>query len=80
VLIPSENDQQRFFKALKRMNTKDRDDTLLLKKTKQQMMTNSLTNAEKTKNRIRGLKTCPFDVAKDGIIPEMQQYQLSRIL
>jgi hypothetical protein len=54
------------------MQTRDRDDTLLLKKTKHQMMNNNLSKAEKTKNRIRGLKTCPFEVAKDAITPQMQ--------
>jgi hypothetical protein len=54
------------------MQAKDRDDTLLIKKTKHQMLNNNLTKAERTKNKIRGLKTCPFEVAKDEITPQMQ--------
>ncbi len=33
------------------------------------MLNNNMTEAEKTKKRIRGRRICPFEVAKDEITP-----------
>ncbi len=49
-------------------------------KTKQQMKQMNMTQAEKMKTKIRGLRTCPFKVVKNGISLYEQQRQLSRIL
>ena len=44
------------------------------------MLSTHLTEAEKTQKRIRRTRTCPFEVVKGGLSPQMQQQQLSRIL
>ena len=67
-LIPS-NDT-RFFKALQKQmvfTPQFQQETKLMMKTKQQMKQVNMTQAEKMKTKILGMKACPFKVVKNGI-------------